>query len=50
MKHPESVGSTQEEDVKRIEKEQNRPDDEVTKKRMEFLKLFDPDYDAEGRA
>lgn len=41
---PDAIGSMTEFDAERVEKEMNRPDDEVTKKRIEFLKLFDPDY------
>jgi len=39
-----AIGSPQPEDLKRIEKEMNRPDTELIRKQIEFLKLFDPDY------
>lgn len=44
MKHAEATGAAQPEDIKRIEKETNRPDTEKIRKQIEFLKLFDPDF------
>ena len=38
----------QKEDIKRLERlARETPDDEITRKRIEFLKLFDPDFDPE---
>lgn len=46
-KPPQAIGGITEHDVKRIEKEMNRPDPKVSekiRKQIEFLKLFDPDF------
>jgi hypothetical protein len=39
-----AIGSVTEHDVERIRKETNRPDTELIRKQIEFLKLFDPDF------
>lgn len=44
MKHPEAAAALSEHDVERIRKETERPDTELIRKQIEFLKLFDPDF------
>lgn len=44
MKHPEAAAAAQPEDVRRVQEEMNRPDTELVRKQIEFLKLFDPDF------
>jgi len=41
---PLAIGSTDKETAERVEKEMNRPDTELIRKQIEFLKLFDPDF------